>query len=114
MTGPNEANGQGKIHELSALGLLTPDNAQKLRSHWINTVEQFVSAAATEQGCEGLNNLLADTDVTADALLQEARAILGELHFMALMQAKPGGPLGARFDDPSYNPIPDGSKGGNS
>ncbi len=100
MIGPSEASKRDKEHELSALGSLSPRSAHELRSRWINTVEQFVSASATEQARESLKNLLADTQVPVDVLLQEARQILGAEHYNALMQAKPGGPLGARFDDP--------------
>ena len=100
MSGSSEANRQKTEHELSALRSLSPGSVHELRSRWINTVEQFVSAGATEQGREGLKNLLTDTQVTIDALLQEAREIIGAEQYDALTQAKPGGPLGARFDDP--------------
>lgn len=104
MIGPNRASRPEKEHELSALRSLSSGSAQMLRSHWINTVEQFVSAGATEEGREGLKKLLVDTQVPFDALLQEAREILGAQQYETLMQAKPGGPLGARFDDPKGGP----------
>ena len=104
MTGPNEASRQEKEHELSALHSLASASAQKLRSHWINTVEQFVAAGATEQGREGLKTLLTETQVSVQVLLQEAREVLGAHQCDALLQAKPGGALGARFDDPKGGP----------
>ena len=112
MTEPNVANGREKEHELSALGSLASGSAQTLRSHWITTVEQLVATAATEQGRKGLESLLGGARASVDVLLRESRELLGTQRYEVLMQGRPGGPLGARFDDPAFKTKSSGSKGG--
>mgnify|MGYP000641175282 CR=1 FL=1 len=87
-------------HDILLLKSLPPSLAQKLRAHWIDTVEQFVALCGTEQGREGLKTLLTETQVPIEVLLGEAREILGDGDYETLMLAKPGGPLGALFNDP--------------
>lgn len=103
---------QEQCHEIACLRSLSFESAKTLRSHWITSVEQFVATAATNQGRKGLEMLLGGGRDIVDTLLQESRELLGSEHYKALTQARPGGPLGAQFDDTACKKEPDGSKGG--
>lgn len=87
-------------HEIGCLRSLTPSLAQALQSHWIVSVEQFVAAAATAQGRKGLESLLGGGASIVDGLLRQSLELLGRTRYEALIQAKAGGPLGAKFNDP--------------
>ncbi|MEW6078711.1 MAG: hypothetical protein AB1724_12920 [Thermodesulfobacteriota bacterium] len=112
MTGPNEECTQEQGHDIACLESLESHSAQALRSYWITSVEQFVASAATDQGRRGLNKLLAGNPASLDELLQESQKILGSQRYEALIQARPGGPLGARFDETQFNTDSDNGNGG--
>lgn len=102
-------------HEITCLQSLPPSVAQTLRSRWITTVEQFVAAAATDQGRKGLETLLAeDSLVTVVEVLREALDVIGPDCYNALIQMRSGGPLGARFDDQMLNAKLGGSEEDNA
>lgn len=96
MTDSKEQSG----YALGALRSLTPLAVEQLQAHWICTVEQLVAAAATEQGRSGLGTLVQADATGVEAILKEARMLLGEAKFAALSVAGSGGKLGARFDAP--------------
>jgi hypothetical protein len=104
MKGPTGNSRRDQDHEISALSSLASQSAQKLRSHWITTVEQLIASAATAQGRKGLESLLGGSAEAVESLLNEARELLGRERYETLTQAKPGGPMGARFDDPAFKP----------
>jgi hypothetical protein len=110
MTGTTDTRKREQAHEIASLRSLAIASAQSLRSRWITTVEQLVASAATAQGRKGLESLLGESPDAIDKLLNEARVLLGCERYEILMHAKQGGALGARFDDPAFNP--GGSKGG--
>jgi hypothetical protein len=107
-----DVGSQGVNHGLSLLPSMTSDATAVLAAHWITSVEQFVAAAAPPSGRAGLNHLLTGGSIAVDALLRECRDVLGTERFDSLMQARPGGSLGARFDDPARPPARGGTTGG--
>jgi hypothetical protein len=104
----------GSGHPLATLKSLSVSSAAALHSRWISTVEQFVAAVATPNSRVGICRLLDVDDQILDGLLNDARLLLGTESFEQLMNANPGGPLGALFDNPPRVDDPDHPRGGNA
>jgi len=77
--------------------VLDERQATLLRERWIETVEQFLSIAATPRGAEGIRALLGLDEQAFGALLERVRC----LHPHAMESpVSPGGTLGLRLDIP--------------
>ena len=97
MTGDSNDNSRGP----SALAdVLTPEQIARLKEHWIETAEQFLSSVATEEGKAGMCRLLElDESQLADCANQLGQGLAPEL-LEELRSTKPGGELGAILPTP--------------
>jgi len=82
---------------LDFIGKFSVSQIEALNSLWINSIGEFVAAASTEEGREGLRMLLGLDRESFSSLLKDFREILGEDRFRELSTPTPGGPLGALF-----------------
>ncbi len=85
--------------DLASLVSLPAAAAERLRARWVTTVQQLIAASATPAGRDGLSRLLTPDHVTLEAVLEEARRIVGDDVFEQLQEARAGGPLGARITE---------------
>lgn len=79
----------------------TTQQCEALNARWITTVDAFVAAAATETGRRGLCEVLGMDSGALDALLGNARDLLGKERYARLSVPVPGGPLGALLEEES-------------
>lgn len=87
-------------HEIASMHSMTSAFVCTLHTHWINTIEQLVALASTEEGRKGLSVILEVGETQIDEILQESMKILGSTLYEKLINAqhiKTGGALGARF-----------------
>jgi hypothetical protein len=89
-------------HPIEEMSSLAPEQVRVLRSRWLVTIEAFVAAAATSEGRVGLCQALGAGENDLDNLLHDARRLLGDDRYRALMQSKPGGPMGALWDEEDH------------
>jgi len=85
------------IEGMSELSAAQLDSLKKL---WILTIDEFVSAAATEEGRNGLGEALDLSLESLGVLLNKMRSKIGNARYEMLMTARPGGPLGALIEKP--------------
>ena len=77
--------------------VLTAEQIAHLKEHWIETVEQFLSAVATEEGKVGVRNLLALDESQLDDCVKRLAEKLPPDVVEQLQSTKPGGELGANL-----------------
>jgi len=83
-------------HELRAVAGLSPDVVRKLAGQWINSAEEFLSAAASPEGRTGLQRLLGFSEADFDELAARIREIAGPDESRRIEEGvRPGGPLGS-------------------
>ncbi len=117
MTHPEDrltGDGEKHLQTLESTGLFRTEEIQALRDHWIETIEQFLSATATAEGSEGMIRLL---DVSEGAFhdirMHLLRLAPPELQDeMTLPQ--PGGSLGVILTDEQKEQRGCSEKGGDA
>jgi hypothetical protein len=94
-----ERNGE-HAHRLSSIAKLPSETITTLQANWIETAEEVLAVAATEQGAAGLKRLLELDEPTFDALLSSVRKFVGQHQSQAIGAAsRPGGPLGVKLTE---------------
>ena len=86
-------------HPLDQLEGLSAEAVASLRGRWIETAEQLVALAASEDGRAGLKELLDLDDDALGELVARAKALVGSEGTARLSQATPGGTLGVVLTD---------------
>jgi hypothetical protein len=77
--------------------VLTAEQVDRLREHWIETIEQFLSAAATDEGRAGMCRLLDLTELEfANCARRLAEGLPSDI-VEGLKSTRPGGELGANL-----------------
>ena len=112
MPGETDNEGQVSAHPIEEMAKLSSCQLEVLKSKWITTTEALVAAAATQQGRNGLCQALDMERPELERLLEYARDILGPNHYRKLMDAKPGGPIGALLDEMDHRGTAEGSAEG--
>lgn len=81
--------------------VLTGEQIARLKEYWIETIEQFLSAVATEEGKVGMRCLLAlDESQLEDCIKRFAEKLPPDV-VEKLQSTKPGGQLGANLPQQS-------------
>lgn len=84
----------------AAIPSLTEHDRDVLARLWFTSVDELVAACATPEGALSVAETL-DLDAEAfQSLMDEARAVLGEARFDALLEPAPEHPFGYRLDEP--------------
>ena len=81
-------------------GVLTAEQIARLKEHWIETPEQFLSAVATEEGRAGMCRLLAMDERRLDGCVKQLAERLDPGVVEQLRSTRPGGELGAILSEP--------------
>lgn len=81
-------------HYLKDIPDLSSEVVEVLLSQWIETAEQAVSITASEEGGEGLKNILGKTDQDYDAFMACLEEAIGSEKMKRLRQSEKGGSLG--------------------
>lgn len=90
-------NGKNQI-PLESVSILSNEQLLILHKHWIETVEQLLSAASTEEGRRGLRALL-DLDEQAFVTILVQLSELLPVHIRdTICRPQRGGSLGVLFD----------------
>lgn len=75
-------------------GLLTAEQIARLKEHWIETPEQFLSAVATEEGQAGMCRLLTLDESQMESCVKRLAEGLPPDVVERLQSTQPGGELG--------------------
>ena len=88
----------GKSSGSSAFAdVLTAEQIARLKEHWIETVEQFLSAVATQEGKGGMCRLLAIDEAQLESCVTYLSRGLSPEVVERLQSTTPGGELGANL-----------------
>lgn len=91
---PEPSRPRGKPHPLEALACLTPEQIQRLRGRWIESVEALAALAGSDDARAGLIRLLEITGQQFQQLGQGIQELLGPEETARLSQPSPGGRTG--------------------
>lgn len=83
---------------LESVDILSNEQLLILRKHWIETVEQLLSAASTKEGRSGLQTLLCMDEKSLNAVLIRLSGCLPEKIRETICKPQPGGSLGVLFE----------------
>lgn len=97
---------------IESTGLFTSAQTYSLHGHWIETVEQVISVAATDDGREGLAKLLkVDKNALNDILTALSKMLPPEV-LEEISQPQPDRPRGVLFPAQQKNRHSSSGKGG--
>jgi hypothetical protein len=84
----------------AAMPSLTEQERDVLEGLWFTSIDELVAACATPEGRASVEETLGLDGEAFQALLDEARSVLGKARFVALMEPAPEHPFGYRLDEP--------------
>ena len=92
---------------LSGMQSLSAQRSGVLAGLWLTTVDELVATCATSEGQSKVRDALGLDEETYRALMDEARALLGDARFDALLRPAPEHPLGYWVEDVGSDAAPD-------
>ena len=99
MSSGTESTGRDRGLALDRLQSLTSVQCERLKARWIDSVEALLGSALTPQGLAGLAKLLDLSQEDTEAVVQEARDMLGPDKASRVATPFRGGPTGVVLTD---------------